>query len=202
MTKRAVAMAEFTIGILITTIVGVVLVSALRADAAFVRHRALVRASPQSLPRDASARMPELRIVEATGGVEPGSSARDVVLRVPYAYGLVCSSNVQLTTVSLLPVDSAAFAAGAPSGFAWRDDVTGAYTYVTDAPGLRIPGTKGACARAGIGTIPAGRTSPAGRVVDLETSLSPAPSPGSVLFLYRRVRYQFPATATKLATSE
>jgi hypothetical protein len=195
-------MAEFTIGILITTIVGVVLVSALRADAAFVRRRALVRPSAESLPRDASTRMPELRIVEATGGVEPGSSARDVILRVPYAYGLVCSSNGHVTTVSLLPVDSAAFAAGVPSGFAWRDDVTGAYTYITEAPGLALLGTKAACARAGIGSIPAKRTSPAGRVVDLEASVSPAPSPGSVLFLYRRVRYQFPATATKVATSE
>ena len=188
--RTGTALAELTIGLVTTSIIGVVLVSALRADAAFVRHHYLRRAVPATTGSDSARLAADLRIVEATGGVErAGAGGGDVTLRVPFAYGLVCRSNGAVTTVSMLPVDSSTLAAPDLSGFAWRDASTGVYTYVTAAPELSMPGMEAACARAGIGSIPASPTSPPGRVVDLAASVRPAPAVGSVLFLYRRVHY-------------
>ncbi|HET8622722.1 MAG TPA: hypothetical protein VFM14_04105 [Gemmatimonadales bacterium] len=186
--RSGVTPVELAIGLVITAIIGAGLVTLLRGEIAFV--------GPHGSRSTVNPLLSDIRMLEATGGLDPATaSGRDFTLRVPYAFGLVCGSNGTVTTLSLLPADSSRLAEGA-SGFAWHDAVSGVYTYVTAAPTITSPGTTATCTRVGIGTVPASSSSPPGRVVNLIASVSPAPTAGSVLFLYRRVRYEFRASAS------
>ncbi len=111
---------------------------------------------------------------------------------MPYAFGLVCSAGASSATLSLLPVDSAQYA-GAPSGLAWRNMTTGAYTYVTS--GVTVSsGTASNCTSASITTVPATGPYPAGQIVNV-TGVPNGTAPGSIVFFYRTVRYEFKASS-------
>jgi hypothetical protein len=145
----------------------------------------------------------DLRVVEATGGLEAAAAGgQDFTVRVPYAFGIMCSTTGALTTLSILPVDSAMFAAPGFSGFAWRS-AAGAYTYQTAAVSLTNPGTTANCTGAvpvtihpGTGgALPSINGSPAGKVVNLGGAVplvaAGGPPVGSIFFMFRRVRYEF-----------
>jgi hypothetical protein len=151
----------------------------------------------------------DLRMVEngsaAIGGLEAAvAGGQDFTIRVPYAFGIVCLAAGATATVSLLPVDSAVYAAPGHSGFAVRNDA-GVYTYYTSTVVNSVPaaGTLTDCTAPalpdlpiGLGTngaLPSINGSPAGRVVSLTATanLNPLPPKGSIVFLYRRIRYQF-----------
>jgi hypothetical protein len=115
----------------------------------------------------------------------------------------MCWTNGASTTLSLLPVDSAMFAAAGFSGFAWRNNATGAYTYQQVGVSLTSPGTAANCTGAvpvnihpGTGgALPSINGSPAGKVVNVGGVVPlvalGGPPVGSIFFLYRRVRYEF-----------
>jgi len=109
------------------------------------------------------------------------------------------------------------FAAPGYSGFAWRKNDTGVYTYV---PGTGLPAFPGTaeCTTAAanpmlplgyqgnvaapfaIATLPSINGSPAAQVVSLTSGvglLAPpnGPEVGSIVFLYRTIRYEFKASA-------
>lgn len=134
----------------------------------------------------ANALLVELRMVEATGGVE-AASAKEVTLRVPYAVGVICATSLSEAIVSILPVDSVLFTLPGYSGYAWRDD-NGAYTYRTGAqaqPDASVGSA--ACDAASITVLPSGRA------VRLTPGVDPAlgAGPGTPVLLYRRTRYAF-----------
>jgi hypothetical protein len=146
----------------------------------------------------------DLRVVEngsqaAVGGVTAAAAGgQDFTVRVPYAFGVVCSSVATTTTVSLLPVDSAMFNAPGYSGFAWRNSA-GVYTYIANTTAPSVPGTVGNCTAAlplPVTTLGSINGSPAGQTANLTSGAALAPSPpvGSIVFLYRRVRYEFKAS--------
>ena len=194
--RAGVTLVELMIGLVITSIVGGALLRLVVGQTKFVEQQEAWRTARAVSRSSVNMLLSDVRMVEASGGLDPATAGgRDLTLRVPYAFGLVCGSNGTLTTVSLLPVDSSMFAAGGASGFAWRDPVTSVYSYVTTAPTIANPGTLATCTAAGIGTVPATGSSPAGRVVNLTAAVSPAPSAGSLLFLYRRIRYEFRASS-------
>jgi len=152
--------------------------------------------------------MSDLRVVETIGGVEAAAAGgQDFTIRVPYAFGIICRTDGGTTTVSLLPVDGTMFAAPGYSGFAWRS-ATGAYTYVAGTAPAPTVGTAANCTAGAhlpmpytIQTLPTINGSPAGQVVDLAHAAAlPTVAPngamvGSIMFLYRRIRYEFKASA-------
>jgi hypothetical protein len=87
------------------------------------------------------------------------------------------------------------FSAPGYSGFAWRN-AAGTYTYIPTTTAPVVPGTVANCTGAvpvAITTLPSINGSPAGKVANLTTAAALAPSPpvGSIVFLYRRIRYEF-----------
>jgi hypothetical protein len=78
------------------------------------------------------------------------------------------------------------------SGFAWRS-TTGTYTYQTAGVSLTVAGT-GACAGAGVSTVPVIASSPAGQVVTVTGAVAPIPQVGTLFFLFRVIRYEFKAS--------
>jgi prepilin-type N-terminal cleavage/methylation domain-containing protein len=201
--RRGFTLIELLISLIVSAIVGGALVRMVLSQARFMDQQEAYRGARSTARGGLNRLLSDLRAVEATGGLEAAAAGgQDFTIRVPYAWGIMCSNTTGvLTTLSLLPVDSAMFAAPGFSGFAWRNSATGAYTYQTAAVSLTTPGTPGNCTAAvptPITTLPAINGSPAGQTVNVGGAVPLAalggPPVGSIFFLFRRVRYQFKAS--------
>lgn len=124
----------------------------------------------------------DLRRVEATGGILEATTSA-VTVRVPYAQGLVCTSNILETNITLLPSDSLRYANATASGYAWRDAASGDYIYVS--PVSVSPGTQSTCTGAGL------KIFDDGGVLALTPTAGSAAQVGTPIFLYQAVRYAF-----------
>jgi len=183
------SMAELLIGMVILAIVGMGLTQTLRSQARYFDHQktgSLARAvSRGPINRIVS----DMRMVEARGGII-SASATEIRLRVPYAMGVVCGTgpNGTSTHVSLLPVDSAMFAAPGYSGYAWRGG-DGVYRYKEDNQTKDI-GTLSVCDAAQVSTL----TASGAKVIRIMPVLPDTASFGTPVFLYRRISYYFAAS--------
>ena len=128
----------------------------------------------------------DLRMVEAEGGITAASST-SITANVPYAIGIVCVSTSAGTQISLLPVDSAMYAAPGYSGYAWRNG-EGKYQYRMTG-GLN-DGSLTDCNNASIGTLTADKA----KVIRINPPLSDTASVGTPVFLLRRIQYSFKAS--------
>jgi prepilin-type N-terminal cleavage/methylation domain-containing protein len=193
-TNSGFTLVELLVALVITSIVGASLVRMLVDQTRFIDHQEAWR-SARSVSRSSLNRvLSDLRTVEAVGGMESAvAGGKDFTVRVPYAFGVICSATATAATATLMPVDSAMFSAPGFSGFAWRNNA-GVYTYVTAGAALNTAGTAANCTGPNIATVAAFNGSPAGRVVDLGGTLAPVPPVGSIVFLFRRVRYEFKAS--------
>ena len=179
-------MSELLIGMIILAIVGLALTRTLSSQARYFDHQKtgnLARAvSRGPINRVVS----DLRMVEARGGVYAASSS-SISVRVPYAMGVVCGPgpNGNATHISLLPVDSATYAAPGYSGYAWRGG-DGVYRYKEDNQTKDV-GTLDVCNAAQIGTL----TSQGAKVIKISPLLPDTASYGTPVFLYRKIIYSF-----------
>jgi prepilin-type N-terminal cleavage/methylation domain-containing protein len=131
----------------------------------------------------------DLRMVEPTGGVV-SATATQVVVRVPYAMGIVCANGASQTTLALFPVDSTVYAIAGFSGYAWRDSL-GNYTYVETGASLAADNVSG-CTAAHVTVLPKGQVvavRPA-----LPASLPAVTAVGTPVFLLQRLTYEFKAS--------
>jgi hypothetical protein len=124
----------------------------------------------------------DLRMLEGDGALA-AAAARDITVRAPYSFGVVCASSAAQTDVSLLPADSTTYATAGISGWAWRDAATGVWSYQDAAPAVTSPGDA-SCTAASVTVIANGR------VVRLAPGLAGL-AVGSPVMLYQRVRYRF-----------
>lgn len=186
LSKRAgLSVAELVVGILILGIVGLALTRIMVAQARYFDHQ-----KKSNLARNVS-RGPlnrvvsDLRMVEALGGVE-SATATAITVRVPYAIGIVCVSNLATGThLSMLPVDSAMYAGPGYSGYAWRNGA-GKYGYVESGT-LTNDGTLSLCNTAGVSTLTADQA----KVVRIYPKLTDTASVGTPVFFFRKILYEF-----------
>ena len=196
--RRGFTLVELLISMIVTAIIGAALVRMVLSQARFMDQQEAWREA-RSVSRGGINRLlSDLRAVEATGGmVAAAAGGQDFTVRVPYAFGVLCGIAANVYTVSLLPVDSTMFAEPGYTGFAIRSK-TGVYGYNTSAAAIAA-GTTALCLNGvydSIRTVPALNGSPAGRVVNLTraVALIPAPDRGSIVYLYRHIRYEFKAS--------
>jgi prepilin-type N-terminal cleavage/methylation domain-containing protein len=188
--RGGMTLIELLVAMIVAAVVGTALVRLVQGEMRGVEQQEAWRAARAVSRSGVNRLVSDLRMVEAVGGVEAAApDGRDFTVRVPYAFGLMCSTTGAMTTVSLLPVDSAAYAEPGFAGFAYRGG-TGAYTYVTGGA-APTAGAAANCAAA----MPPLYTLPGGRVVTLGGAVPPGTPVGSVLFLFRRVRYELKASA-------
>ncbi len=201
LSRQGFTLIELMLSLIIASIVGAALIRMSLAQARFMDQQEAWR-SARSVARGGINRLiSDLRAVEATNGVAAAAAGgQDFTIRVPYAFGVMCQTAVGgagPTTVSLLPVDSAVYAAPGYSGFAYRD-AAGNYTYVANTTAIAA-GAAATCTGAlplpinlaDGGALPAINGSPAGRIVILAGPVPAATPVGSIFFLYRTIRYQF-----------
>ncbi|MBA3761308.1 MAG: prepilin-type N-terminal cleavage/methylation domain-containing protein [Gemmatimonadales bacterium] len=204
LTRRGFTLVELLISMIVTAIIGAALVRMVLSQARFMDQQEAWREA-RSVSRGGINRLlSDLRAVEAgvaagTGGLRVAAAGgQDFTVRVPYAFGVLCGIAANVYTVSLLPVDSTMFAQAGYTGFALRNKA-GVYTYHASNV-LTVTGTAALCLNGvydSIHTVPTLNGSPAGKVANLTRtagSILPAPDRGSIVYLYRDIRYEFKAS--------
>ncbi len=183
MTRRGgFTLIEVLIGMVIAAIIGAGLTNLMLNQTRYFAKQANAR-DARSVTRGAvNVLTTDLQNVEVGGGVS-SATATQLVVRIPYAWGVTCSSG----TAALFPVDSFTYASAVFAGYGWKDTSTaGGYTY--EAGGTLGSGTASHCT----GLTPA-ITAPAnGRYVGLPST--PSTAAGSPVFLYQTVTYEFKAS--------
>lgn len=198
--RRGFTLVELLISMIVTAIIGAALVRMVLSQARFMDQQEAWREA-RSVSRGGINRLlSDLRSVEAAGGlVAAAAGGQDFTVRVPYAFGVLCGIAANVYTVSLLPVDATMFAETGYTGFAVRSNATGVYTYHASNV-LNLAGTGALCLNGvydSIHTVPTLNGSPAGRVVNMTRTagaILPAPDRGSIVYLYRNIRYEFKAS--------
>jgi hypothetical protein len=203
--RRGVTLVELLLSLIVTAIVGGAMIRMVLSQARFMDQQEAWRGARAVARGGVNRLISDLRVVEATGGLTAAAAGgQDFTVRVPYAFGIICNTPaVNSATVSLLPVDSAMYNAPGKSGFAIRAD-DGTYTYYTSsvlstAPAAGVPGncTAPPAPNLAITTLPAFNGSPAGQVVLViatAATFAPTPKVGQIVFIYRRIRYEFKAS--------
>lgn len=188
--RRGFSLIELMVGMMIFGIIGAALTKLLTTQGRFFDKVGAAHAARNVSRGSLNRVVSDFRMIEATGGVI-AASPTSLTIRVPFAIGVVCTTNSGATHLSMLPVDSVMYVAEGFYGYAWRNPNTGAYAYVEPAS-LRA-GSLAVCTGQNITTIaPAGQAS--GLVVGIQPTTPVAASLGTPVFLYRRVRYEFRAS--------
>lgn len=181
--RRGFSLVELLIGVVIVGIIGVGLTRLMMNQTRFFSRQSQQR-DARSVSRGAmNLLQSDLQNVEVGNGVVSASSTT-LQVRIPYAWGVYCSSG----TAAIMPVDSLIYATSVYAGYAWKDtSLAGAYTYVagTTAPAA---GTAANCT----GLTPAITAPTGGRYLALPTT--PVTAAGSPVFLYQTITYEFKAS--------
>lgn len=183
--RRGFGLAELLVAMVITGIIGVALTRLVISQARFVgmqdamlRARGGARASLNLLSD-------ELKMVPFQGVRQ--AHAESVEVRIPYAFGVACFPWSGYMIVTLLPADSATYAGATPSGYAWRNNATGAWT-IRDG-GTILTGTNNNVCSSVAMTEQANSNWP-----ERWAAISPWASgidTTSAIMLYQRIRYAF-----------
>jgi prepilin-type N-terminal cleavage/methylation domain-containing protein len=198
LTRRGFTLVELLISMVVTAIIGAALVKMVLSQARFMDQQEAWREARGVSRGGINRLLSDLRAVEAVGGLRAAAAGgQDFTVRVPYAFGLLCGIVGSVYTVSLLPVDATLYAEPGYTGFAIRDK-NAIYTYNAGSV-LPLPGSAALCATGlydQINTLPAFGGSPAGTVVNLTRVglMAPVPDRGSIVYLYRDIRYEFKAS--------
>ncbi|HEX2723379.1 MAG TPA: hypothetical protein VHM24_10695 [Gemmatimonadaceae bacterium] len=184
--RRGMSIMELVVGMVILAIIGMALTRIMVSQARYFDHQKTANRARNVSRGPLNRVVSDLRMVEAQGGIE-AASATSVTARVPFAIGLVCVTNSNGTQISLLPVDSAMYAAPGYSGYAWRDG-QGQYHYrMAGSFKDDNAGDLAACTASGVATLTANK----GKVVRVTPKMSDTASIGTPVFLVRIIKYEF-----------
>ena len=186
--RPGLSMAELIVGLVILAIVGMALSRVLVSQARYFSHQKTGNLARNVSRGPLNRVVSDLRMVEALGGVL-SATENELLVRVPYAIGVVCALVNPYTHVSLLPVDSAMYAATGFSGYAWRGG-NGVYRYVETGPPTVATGDIAVCNGALIHTLTADNA----KVIKITPAMTDTASVGTPIFLFRRIKYEFKAS--------
>lgn len=204
--RAGTTLVELVIGLVVIAIVATGLLRLLTAQNRFADSQDAMRTS-RSVSRDAfNIMMTDLRMVQDTLAIQK-AKPDTITVRVPYAYGIVCGTTLGVTTVSLVPGDSAQRALATYGGVAYRDSATGIFQFspkgLTGTLSYGTSSQRQACADSvtgpGITQVTyRGRTDSVMAITQPVSTLTPisAALPGNPMFLWQEITYAFgPSTA-------
>jgi prepilin-type N-terminal cleavage/methylation domain-containing protein len=184
--RRGFSLPELLVGLVLLAIVATAFTRLLVSQARFFDLQSASNAAHNVSRGPINRVVSDLRMVEAEGGVIAATPTA-LTVRVPYAIGVVCATQGTplATEVTLLPVDSVMYNAPGFYGYAWRDNLTGHYTYVESGAAAGPKQVTGACTAAGITNLSNGPR------VSLTPGLPSAATFGTPVMLFRRIKYEF-----------
>jgi prepilin-type N-terminal cleavage/methylation domain-containing protein len=185
--RRGFSMVELLVGMVIFAIIGAAFTKLMTTQGKFFDRQGLSNAARNVSRASLNRVVSDFRMIEATGGVV-AATPTSLTVRIPFAIGVMCASANGRTHVTLLPVDSMAYASSNFYGYAWRNFTTGAYSYVEGGGTQVANGDAAVCTGQNITTVTNGR------VVGLQPVAPVGASLGTPIFLYARVRYEFKAS--------
>jgi hypothetical protein len=186
--RRGLSIAELIVGMVILAIIGMALSRVLVSQGRYFSHQKTANLARNVSRGPLNRVVSDLRMVEALGGVI-SASENELLVRVPYAIGVVCAKVAPYTHISLLPVDSAMYAGSGFSGYAWRGG-NGVYHYVETGPPTIVTGDLAVCNGALVSTLTADNA----KVIKITPALTDTASLGTPVFLFRRIKYEFKAS--------
>lgn len=205
--RAGFTLVEGLITMVILGVVGLAFTKTIATQSRFFDRQTNLR-STRSVARSAmTVMLSDLRMVQDSGGIDSASTdGKTIRVRVPYRFGLYCGNTGAVSTVSMLPIDSAVVQQTKYAGYAWRNPVSGRWTvvspgdpqgtdiFVQSADPNRCTGSGTAEARVRTVTV-AGRP---GAVVDIRPQIvDPLALPGTTaIFFYQRITYQFGASTS------
>ncbi|MCE2802957.1 MAG: prepilin-type N-terminal cleavage/methylation domain-containing protein [Gemmatimonadota bacterium] len=187
MRRVGFTLIELLITMLLAAIIGLGVTRLLTSQTRFF-SRATGQRDARAVARNAvNIVRDEMRMIEPRG-IDSASTTR-LVVRVPYAMGVYCSSG----TATFAPVDSLTWATATFAGFAFRDTALNAtYTYVTSSTAPTTGSTGNCTTAANITPVTGGRTL---SITGLPpSSLSPSLPQGAPVLLFQRVTYELAAS--------
>ena len=183
--RRGLSIGELIVGMVILAIIGMALSRVLVSQARYFSHQKSANLARNVSRGPLNRVVSDLRMVEALGGVVEASDSA-LLVRVPYAIGVVCANNNPFTHISLLPVDSAMYAAPGFSGYAWRGG-NGVYRYVENLSLTVATGNVAVCNSALIASLTVNNA----KIIKISPELTDTASFGTPVFLYRLIKYEF-----------
>lgn len=186
--RKGVSLVELLVGMVILGVVGMGLTRIMVAQARYFDHQKTSNKARNVSRGPLNRVVSDIRMVEARGGITAASTT-SITARVPYAIGVVCVTGPGGTHLSMLPSDSAMYAAPGYSGYAWRDG-QGIYHYVMSGNVKDENGDLTACNTSGVATMTANK----GKVIRITPKMTDTASIGTPVFLIRNVQYTFKAS--------
>lgn len=185
--RAGFSLPELLVTMVLVLVIGVTLFGVFAYQVRFHGTEDAIRDSRTTARAALNVLTSDLRMVDRSGGVV-SAAGRDLVLRVPHAFGVVCASDASQTDVSILPTDSIGYANAGFSGWGWRNAGSGQWEYIEASTTVSEPGSS-TCNAASVTVLPEGR------VVRLEPGV-PGLSPGNPVMLFQRIRYRFDDSAS------
>jgi prepilin-type N-terminal cleavage/methylation domain-containing protein len=205
--RRGFTLIEILTSLAILGIIGLGFVRLILSQARFTEGQ-MAKRNARTVSRNAmNIMLTDLRMVEDNGGLR-FAAPDSVTVRVPVAFGLLCANTAGVTTMQILPVDSAMTAMGQYSGWAFRDSLDGLFKYqeaITPVPFNSIgTGVSATCTDSlvhalgvqGPGILPMtytiGSTTRSSRVIQVADPITAvAPNPGWPIMVYQQITYAF-----------
>jgi prepilin-type N-terminal cleavage/methylation domain-containing protein len=193
--RAGFSLAELLVAVVLLGIIGGALTRLVVDQMRFFDGVQISRGTRSAARNSMNVMLAELRMVQALGGVtNVGADNKSITVNVPYRTGTLCATAAGISTVSMLPMDSAMAAQSSYAGYAWRDSATGAVTAVASASApILIAGTPAVCTAAGIKTLTInGRT---GQGYTISTGLPAGLYTGWAVMFYQSIKYSFQASS-------
>jgi prepilin-type N-terminal cleavage/methylation domain-containing protein len=199
---RGMTLAEVLIALVLIGIVGAMFTKMLVAQGRFFNSQYGQRSARSVSRAPMNLLLSELRMLQDRGGVDAAQAdGKQIRLKVPYRFGVVCGTAGGETVASMLPVDSTVSATYA--GWAWRA-ADGSYTELVAADPLGADSLRDVTGLAGEATCTAARIhkpivgtagggTKTGRVLEVRPPSAAAPTI-SPMYLWQYVAYEFKAS--------
>jgi len=191
-TRRGFSLIEIITALVIMSILGVAMSKVMMSQTRGYQYENGGRRSRTTARSAMNIMITDLRMTQDNGGVTAldATNNRSIDVRVPLAFGVVCSTSGSGLVMAIPPVDSLQYQTMKFGGYAVRDATTGIYSYVAG----------GAISAADVNTCHGGPKMYAdtvtmggrkGKVVQVTGTVPAGTVAGSMAMIWQSVRYVF-----------
>lgn len=196
--RRGFSLSELLVAVVLLGIVGGALTRLVVDQMRFFDNIQVSRGARSAARNSMNVVLSDLRMVQDSGGVTAiAGDNKSITVSVPYSFGVFCGTLGAISTVSMLPGDSAALAMSRYAGYGWRNRLTGRYTVVPSGT-LAVPSatptrcTGTGAGQAGIATI--SMNGRAGVIYDITPAILATTTLGVPVMFFQSITYSFQAS--------